>query len=697
MKISTALVALLVVVWISFQKASADDAPKRVIPRGAVVDVTGKPVRGARVQIRRWTGVMSEALERATTDEAGRFSFSERDDDVFYVTVQSPGLASVNLHVPDELPMTITLRPAVQSSLTIHDANGQPVAGATISSLSIRTPENPVVYLGRGMESRLDWEFRPSDANGRFEMPPLPEGGLIDVRILHPDWAQGRAENLKVARGELGTVSLPRGVRTTFEFIPEPGAPPLPEQLPITVMHWAESSKSAVSIVRIPFTAEQGRLEFTSHPGEFDTRIQADGYVITPRFGDAGENKAKLKVAEGEASVIRFLVRQTVPCTGRVLLEDGKPAIGAGVSARIENRSADGKPFESSPHTYSDYRDVDATGAFTLSLPRGQCRLTVGKEGFEPDQPNIDFVVEGNGHLVGDIIVRPLPVLKGQVVNESGQAAPGAIVRLREGAMSGLQPTVCDSQGRFEITLPWIPVDQKTSQRIETVKLTAHILNQPYSCISSINLTDRAGLGNLTITLKPDESPDSLLQLSDNAWSNGQRTKASEEAKQNYPAGQSGSLTPELDGGTWLNTDARRLADFRGKYVLLDFWFTGCGPCHADFPSVKLVHEAFADDVVVIAVHDNSSTADKVREHCESLGLKFPIVVDQPDGRVLNKWGSQVGVRWFPTYVLLDPDGRVLVNDAAYVGPSLRQYKLEVIREVVLRQRGTKKTSEASK
>jgi len=462
MKISTALVALLVVVWISFQKASADDAPKRVIPRGAVVDVTGKPVRGARVQIRRWTGVMSEALERATTDEAGRFSFSERDDDVFYVTVQSPGLASVNLHVPDELPMTITLRPAVQSSLTIHDANGQPVAGATISSLSIRTPENPVVYLGRGMESRLDWEFRPSDANGRIEMPPLP-------------------------------------------------------------------------------------------------------------------------------------------------------------------------------------------------------------------------------------------VLKGQVVNESGQAAPGAIVRLREGAMSGLQPTVCDSQGRFEITLPWIPVDQKTSQRIETVKLTAHILNQPYSCISSINLTDRAGLGNLTITLKPDESPDSLLQLSDNAWSNGQRTKASEEAKQNYPAGQSGSLTPELDGGTWLNTDARRLADFRGKYVLLDFWFTGCGPCHADFPSVKLVHEAFADDVVVIAVHDNSSTADKVREHCESLGLKFPIVVDQPDGRVLNKWGSQVGVRWFPTYVLLDPDGRVLVNDAAYVGPSLRQYKLEVIREVVLRQRGTKKTSEASK
>lgn len=54
---------------------------------------------------------------------------------------------------------------------------------------------------------------------------------------------------------------------------------------------------------------------------------------------------------------------------------------------------------------------------------------------------------------------------------------------------------------------------------------------------------------------------------------------------------------PELDAVLWLNTagHALKLADLRGKFVLLDFWFTGCGPCHGDFPSVKLVHELYKD------------------------------------------------------------------------------------------------------
>jgi thiol-disulfide isomerase/thioredoxin len=54
-----------------------------------------------------------------------------------------------------------------------------------------------------------------------------------------------------------------------------------------------------------------------------------------------------------------------------------------------------------------------------------------------------------------------------------------------------------------------------------------------------------------------------------------------------------GQAPPELDSALWLNTNDKTLslADLRGKYVLLDFWFVGCGPCHGDFPSVKLVHD----------------------------------------------------------------------------------------------------------
>ncbi len=71
-------------------------------------------------------------------------------------------------------------------------------------------------------------------------------------------------------------------------------------------------------------------------------------------------------------------------------------------------------------------------------------------------------------------------------------------------------------------------------------------------------------------------------------------------------------------GALWLNTEVEplKLADLRGKYVLLDFWFIGCGPCHGDFPSVKLVHELYKDKgVVVIGVHNNSNTPEAVRKH----------------------------------------------------------------------------------
>ena len=157
----------------------------------------------------------------------------------------------------------------------------------------------------------------------------------------------------------------------------------------------------------------------------------------------------------------------------------------------------------------------------------------------------------------------------------------------------------------------------------------------------------------------------------------------SEGKRDSYPAGEAGQIVPELDGAAWLNTGARSLKEFRGRYVLLDFWFIGCGPCHADLPNVKLVHERFAKQgVTVIGVHDRSSSPEIVQEFCRKHSIDYPTVVDHKDGRILEAYRS-LGVNSFPTYILIDPDGKVLVNDRTTMGPSLRSFKVELIRQIV--------------
>jgi hypothetical protein len=72
--------------------------------------------------------------------------------------------------------------------------------------------------------------------------------------------------------------------------------------------------------------------------------------------------------------------------------------------------------------------------------------------------------------------------------------------------------------------------------------------------------------------------------------------------------------------------------------------------------------------------------------------MKFPIAIDAPDGRSVRAYTRLGLCNGYPSYVLLSPQGTVLLADQALPGPMLRRFKLELIRAAVMGNAATGKT-----
>ncbi len=99
----------------------------------------------------------------------------------------------------------------------------------------------------------------------------------------------------------------------------------------------------------------------------------------------------------------------------------------------------------------------------------------------------------------------------------------------------------------------------------------------------------------------------------------------------------------------------QRLQDYRGKWVLVNFWATWCPPCLQEIPDLVSLHEAHRKtDIVVIGVALDS-TRQSVVEFLAKTPVSFPIVVGDYD------LAAQVGeVEALPTSYLYDPTGKLV-------------------------------------
>ena len=98
------------------------------------------------------------------------------------------------------------------------------------------------------------------------------------------------------------------------------------------------------------------------------------------------------------------------------------------------------------------------------------------------------------------------------------------------------------------------------------------------------------------------------------------------------------------------------LSDFRGKWVVIDFWGSWCGWCIKGFPKLKEAYKEYGDKLVILGVDCNDSP-EAWREAVKRFELPWVNVYnDQQDGALLKAYG----VQGFPTKGIVNPEGKLV-------------------------------------
>lgn len=128
---------------------------------------------------------------------------------------------------------------------------------------------------------------------------------------------------------------------------------------------------------------------------------------------------------------------------------------------------------------------------------------------------------------------------------------------------------------------------------------------------------------------------------------------------------------PELAGiSNYINSEGPfRLADLKGKVVLVDFWTYSCINCIRTIPYLNAWHEKYADDgLVIVGVHapefEFEKDSDNVRAAVQKFGIRYPVVQDNE----MDTWNAYQN-RYWPRKYLVDDEGYIRfdhIGEGAY-------------------------------
>lgn len=140
-----------------------------------------------------------------------------------------------------------------------------------------------------------------------------------------------------------------------------------------------------------------------------------------------------------------------------------------------------------------------------------------------------------------------------------------------------------------------------------------------------------------------------------------------------------GTMAPELCAkDTTGNTVS--LADYRGKYVIVDFWASWCGDCRRELPLLKSLHKDTENMLIGGATvewigYSFDQNMEQWRNYLRNEAMPWKQVSNlrrTKDDTTYGTWG----LHWIPAFFIIDPDGRIVAT--AITAQGLRTALTEV-------------------
>ncbi|MEM6883401.1 MAG: redoxin domain-containing protein [Verrucomicrobiota bacterium] len=648
---------------------------------GKIIDSSGNGIPGVTVFMDTWRG--SRTLNvRFKTDAEGKFRWEEAPADVVQADIYKRGFTdSRNTPIQAGQENIITLYPpTVFRGTVLDEITGKPV-------------QKFEVHRGILWENsdRPHWNDNPhthtSTAPGRFETQltyPYP-GNLI--RVSAPGYMPAESERFAMRGQRQEHVFHLRPVDQLEFSILDHSEQPVPNAIVATIspqqsifLNGFEMEESRMRGMKIIRSDASGTARITPPSEEYlvmvlhesgvgislQDKLMANQTMKLHPYGSLTGTayRGKEKVTDGKVGIYWDWRKH-------FNIDDPQHDYGLHFSQQASTDHNGKFKFDTVPAgTVSLGQYVSSFGGSNSCTYTTKVQISAGKV--------VDTKLGGDGSLVTGSITIPDSIKErnwkfsfSQLRQIPTVERPSVPDELQKGTLAMEEWSKSEARKKFEEKQQkWIEAmrnvisysvvfENASSFRIDDVKPGKYSLNINIHEAPEGNVCGYGDqLGSFTTEVEVPDSEDTPIKLGE------LKVIAKEQLR-------IGDAAPEFSVQT-LTGEHLSLSNLSGKYILLDFWATWCGPCVAETPNLKEAYELFGDrqDFVLIGLSSDQSDAPLV-SYIEKNNLEWHNA--RPKSQTISQ---SYHVNGIPSIWLIGPEGEIVAKNlrGSQIVQTLRKY-----------------------